>query len=282
MNFETGWWSMIKIKNISFSYEEGHNVLNNYSLTIKKGEWVTILGHNGSGKSTLSKLLVGLHQVNEGQIFIDDIELTEETIYDIREKIGIVFQNPDNQFVGSTVRDDIAFSLENRNVSYERMLELVDETAKQVKMDKFLNREPHRLSGGEKQRVAIAGVLAQGAKIIILDEATAMLDPQGRLSMMELISEISKDEETTIIMITHHLDEAIHSDRIVVMNDGEILLNGSPKEVFTKQELLESVKLDVPFSVKASYELKELGLVDQVYTSEEELLGALWTLDLNQ
>ena len=273
---------MIKINNISFGYEENQTVLNNYSLNIKKGEWVTILGHNGSGKSTLSKLLVGLYKVNKGHIFIDDIELTEDSVYDIREKIGIVFQNPDNQFVGSTVRDDIAFSLENRNVPYEQMLERVEQTATKVKMDKFLDREPHRLSGGEKQRVAIAGVLAQGAKIIILDEATAMLDPQGRLSMMELITEISKDEETTIIMITHHLDEAIHSDRIVVMNEGEILLEGTPKEVFSKQELLESVQLDVPFAVKASYELKALGLIDEVYTDEEELLGALWTLDLNQ
>ncbi len=273
---------MIKIKDVTFGYEEDQTVLDHYNLEIKKGEWVTILGHNGSGKSTLSKLLVGLHQVRGGQIFVDGLELNEETVYDIRQKIGIVFQNPDNQFVGSTVRDDIAFGLENHNVPYDEMVKLVDNMAKKVNMHHFLDREPHRLSGGEKQRVAIAGVLAQGSQVIILDEATAMLDPQGRLSMMSLIKELAQDEETTIIMITHHLDEAIHSDRIVVMNAGQIILDGTPQAVFAKQEMLESVQLDVPFAVKASYELKELGLVDQVYTNEEELLGALWTLDLKQ
>ena len=193
-----------------------------------------------------------------------------------------MFQNPDNQFVGSTVKDDIAFALENQNVPYEEMVRLVDEMSKKVNMHQFLDREPHRLSGGEKQRVAIAGVLAQGSKVIILDEATAMLDPQGRLSMMRLIANIAQDEETTIIMITHHLDEAIHSDRIVVMNDGKILLDGTPQDVFLQQELLESVKLDVPFAVKASYDLKAQGLIDEIYTNESELLKALWTLNLNQ
>ncbi|MGL4374760.1 MAG: energy-coupling factor transporter ATPase [Turicibacter sp.] len=270
---------MITLKDVTFGYEEDQIVLNNYNLNIKKGEWVTILGHNGSGKSTLSKLLVGLLKANTGEIKVDDLVLDEETVYEVRQKVGIVFQNPDNQFVGSTVRDDIAFGLENNQVPYEKMARTVEEFAEKVGMKRFLDREPHRLSGGEKQRVAIAGVLAQGAKIIILDEATAMLDPQGRLNMMELIRELATDEDQTIIMITHHLDEAIYSDRIVVMNEGQIILEGTPREVFRNKTLLESVHLDVPFAVKASYELKEQGILNDIYTNEEELVKVLWTLN---
>lgn len=273
---------MITLTDVTFGYEENQLVLKDYNLNIKKGEWVTILGHNGSGKSTLSKLLVGLLKANDGEIKIDDLILNEDTVYDVRPKIGIVFQNPDNQFVGSTVRDDIAFGLENNQVPYEEMSSRVEEFATKVGMKRFLDREPHRLSGGEKQRVAIAGVLAQGAKIIILDEATAMLDPQGRLNMMELIRELAQDKEQTIIMITHHLDEAIYSDRIVVMNEGQIILEGTPKEVFKNKEILESVQLDVPFAVKASYELKEQKIIDEIYTNESELVNALWTLNSNQ
>lgn len=273
---------MITLTDVTFGYEENQLVLKDYNLNIKKGEWVTILGHNGSGKSTLSKLLVGLLKANDGEIKIDDLILNEDTVYDVRQKIGIVFQNPDNQFVGSTVRDDIAFGLENNQVPYEEMSSRVEEFATKVGMKRFLDREPHRLSGGEKQRVAIAGVLAQGAKIIILDEATAMLDPQGRLNMMELIRELAQDKEQTIIMITHHLDEAIYSDRIVVMNEGQIILEGTPKEVFKNKEILESVQLDVPFAVKASYELKEQKIIDEIYTNESELVNALWTLNSNQ
>lgn len=273
---------MIELNNVTFGYEENQEVLKNYSLSIDKGEFITILGHNGSGKSTLSKLLVGLVKANQGEIWVEGQLLDEESVYDIRQKIGIVFQNPDNQFVGSTVRDDIAFGLENKCVAYEEMHRLVNEYSEKVGMKSFLDREPHRLSGGEKQRVAIAGVLALGANIIILDEATAMLDPQGRQNMMELVRELAQEEDKTIIMITHHLDEAVHSDRIVVMNDGKIILEGTPKEVFAQKELLESVKLDVPFAVKASYELKEKGIIDGICTSEEELMNTLWTLNSKQ
>jgi len=274
--------AMIELNNVTFGYEENQEVLKNYSLAIDKGEFITILGHNGSGKSTLSKLLVGLVKANQGEIWVEGQLLDEESVYDIRQKIGIVFQNPDNQFVGSTVRDDIAFGLENKCVAYEEMHRLVNEYSEKVGMKSFLDREPHRLSGGEKQRVAIAGVLALGANIIILDEATAMLDPQGRQNMMELVRELAQEEDKTIIMITHHLDEAVHSDRIVVMNDGKIILEGTPKEVFAQKELLESVKLDVPFAVKASYELKEKGIIDEICTSEEELMNTLWTLNSKQ
>ncbi|HAX74194.1 MAG TPA: energy-coupling factor transporter ATPase [Firmicutes bacterium] len=273
---------IIELNNVSFGYEDDQTVLENYNLQVKQGEWLTILGHNGSGKSTLSKLLVGLLKANDGDIIVDDLVLTEETVYEVRRKIGIVFQNPDNQFVGSTVRDDIAFGLENKQVPYKEMVALVDEYAEKVNMKRFLDREPHRLSGGEKQRVAIAGVLALGANIIILDEATAMLDPRGREDMMSLIQELAQDQDKTIIMITHHLDEAIHSDRIIVMNAGKIMLEGTPDEVFAHKDLLESVQLDVPFAVRASYELKEQGILDQIYTNEGDLVKALCTLNLNQ
>ena len=273
--------NVVKLENVCFGYEDGNEVLKNFNLTINEGEFVTILGHNGSGKSTLSKLLVGLHEIQGGKIIIDGQPLTESSVFDIRQKVGIVFQNPDNQFVGCTVRDDIAFGLENKCVPYEEMDNLVNKYAQEVGMGDFLNFEPHYLSGGEKQRVAIAGVLALGAKIIILDEATAMLDPQGREDMMKLIHELVKNRDKTIIMITHYLDEAIHSDRIIVMNEGKIILEGKPKDVFKEKELLESVKLDVPFAVKVSYELTKRGVLREIVTSDEELMNELSKLNLN-
>ncbi len=273
--------NVVKLENVCFGYEDGNEVLKNFNLTINEGEFVTILGHNGSGKSTLSKLLVGLHEIQGGKIIIDGQPLTESSVFDIRQKVGIVFQNPDNQFVGCTGRDDIAFGLENKCVPYEEMDNLVNKYAQEVGMGDFLNFEPHYLSGGEKQRVAIAGVLALGAKIIILDEATAMLDPQGREDMMKLIHELVKNRDKTIIMITHYLDEAIHSDRIIVMNEGKIILEGKPKDVFKEKELLESVKLDVPFAVKVSYELTKRGVLSEIVTSDEELMNELCKLNLN-
>ena len=273
--------NVVKLENVCFGYEDGNEVLKNFNLTINEGEFVTILGHNGSGKSTLSKLLVGLHEIQGGKIIIDGQPLTESSVFDIRQKVGIVFQNPDNQFVGCTVRDDIAFGLENKCVPYEEMDNLVNKYAQEVGMGDFLNFEPHYLSGGEKQRVAIAGVLALGAKIIILDEATAMLDPQGREDMMKLIHELVKNRDKTIIMITHYLDEAIHSDRIIVMNEGKIILEGKPKDVFKEKELLESVKLYVPFAVKVSYELTKRGVLSEIVTSDEELMNELCKLNLN-
>jgi len=273
---------IINLKNVTFGYESDHKVLEDFNLEINEGEFITILGHNGSGKSTLSKLLVGLLAYQSGEIIIDNQLLTEESLYEIRQKIGIVFQNPDNQFVGSTVRDDIAFGLENKCVPYDEMNKLVNEFSAKVGMEKHLDREPQNLSGGEKQRVAIAGSLALGAKILILDESTAMLDPRGRHEMITLIKELAMKKDKTILMITHHLDEAIYSDRIIVMNAGKIILDGKPNEIFAQKELLESVKLDVPFAVKASYELKQKGIIDEICTNDEELMEKLWSLNLNQ
>ena len=248
---------MIRLENVTFGYDEGQTVLKDYSLKINQGEFVTILGHNGSGKSTLSKLLVGLIEAQAGKIFVDGQPLNEETVFEIRQKIGIVFQNPDNQFVGSTVRDDIAFGLENKCVSYEEMNRLVEEYATKVGMKQFLDREPHHLSGGEKQRVAIAGVLALGAKIIILDEATAMLDPQGRENMMELVHELAQDEDKTIIMITHDANIANHAKKVLHIFDGEIVEDKARKEKEKQSEVqseaAESVssELEKDFGVNA-------------------------------
>ena len=271
---------LIDLREITFGYEEGQEVLKNFSLNVNKGEFVAILGHNGSGKSTLSKILVGLLMPQSGSVVFDNEVLTEENLFKIRQNIAIVFQNPDNQFVGSTVRDDIAFGLENKCVPYDEMVALVEEFAKKVGMFHYLDREPQTLSGGEKQRVAIAGGLALGAKLLILDESTAMLDPRGRQEMMSLIREIASEKQKTILMITHHLDEAVHSDRIIVMNKGKIILDGTPQDVFENKEMLESVKLDVPFAVKASYELMQKGILDGLCTTDEELVDKLWTLNL--
>jgi len=239
---------MIKVKNLDFSYKQKEKVVDNVSFQINKGEFVTILGHNGSGKSTLAKLLVGLLKADNGEIFIGNELLTDESIDNIREKVGIVFQNPDNQFVGVTVKDDIAFGMENRKVPREEMLALIDKYSKLVRMEKYLNYNPENLSGGEKQRVAIAGVLSINPEIIIFDEATSMLDPKGVAEVNEVIKNLKK--EKTIISITHNLNEAVHSDRVIVMNDGKIILNDVPKNVFKEKEILEECHLDILESMK--------------------------------
>ena len=239
---------MIKVKNLDFSYKQKEKVVDNVSFQINKGEFVTILGHNGSGKSTLAKLLVGLLKADNGEIFIGNELLTDESIDNIREKVGIVFQNPNNQFVGVTVKDDIAFGMENRKVPREEMLALIDKYSKLVRMEKYLNYNPENLSGGEKQRVAIAGVLSINPEIIIFDEATSMLDPKGVAEVNEVIKNLKK--EKTIISITHNLNEAVHSDRVIVMNDGKIILNDVPKNVFKEKEILEECHLDILESMK--------------------------------
>jgi len=265
---------MIEIKNLKFGYEE-KVVFDGLNLTIREGEFVAILGHNGSGKSTLSKLLVGLEIVDEGEIWIDGLYSSDETIDEIRKKVSIVFQNPDNQFVGATVVDDIAFGLENRQVPRAEMIELVAKYVAKMGLVGLENSAPHDLSGGQKQRTAIAGALAVGAGILILDEATSMLDPAGRADIMKLVRELASDEKRTIIMITHHLDEAVYADRLIVLNDGEIVKNGTPIEVFEHPEELEKVGLDVPFAVKASKELLGQRVISKICVTNEELVEAL-------
>jgi energy-coupling factor transport system ATP-binding protein len=270
---------LVNIENVSFRYD-GQEVfaLKDVSFQINDGEWLAIVGHNGSGKSTLAKLLNGLQYPEKGTIRIDGMELTEETVWDTRKLVGMVFQNPDNQFVGTTVQDDVAFGLENNGIPREDMVERVQSSLKRVKMEQFLDQEPHHLSGGQKQRVAIASVIALRPKIIVLDEATSMLDPRGREEVLETIRDLKKDHNMTVISITHDLEEAAKADRIIVMNRGELYREGLPEEIFQMDEELVKLGLDIPFPVKMSKMLKAKGIpVSKHYLSEEELVAQLWT-----
>lgn len=263
--------SIIEIDNLKFRYSNEDRAVNGVSLNIEENEFVCVLGHNGSGKSTLAKLMVGLLKAQSGTIKIKGTELTEETIDDLRHHIGIVFQNPDNQFVGVTVKDDIAFGLENRNYESSRMKELVLEYSKKVSMDKFLDHNPEQLSGGEKQRVAIAGVLAINPDIIIFDEATAMLDPKGVSEIIDIVNELKQYK--TVISITHNLNEAKYADRVIVMHQGKIVLNDKPEEVFKHVDLLKLSNLDILDSMKLIEMLDKSDI-----NRKEELKEALWEL----
>lgn len=263
--------SIIEIDNLKFRYSNEDRAVNGVSLNIEENEFVCVLGHNGSGKSTLAKLMVGLLKAQSGTIKIKGTELTEETIDDLRHHIGIVFQNPDNQFVGVTVKDDIAFGLENRNYESSRMKELVLEYSKKVSMDKFLDHNPEQLSGGEKQRVAIAGVLAINPDIIIFDEATAMLDPKGVSEIIDIVNELKQYK--TVISITHNLNEAKYADRVIVMHQGKIVLNDKPEKVFKHVDLLKLSNLDILDSMKLIEMLDKSNI-----NRKEELKEALWEL----
>ncbi|MEH7096391.1 energy-coupling factor ABC transporter ATP-binding protein [Neobacillus vireti] len=271
--------SIVSLKGVSFQYDtQERYALKNVSFDIYEGEWLAIVGHNGSGKSTMAKLLNGLQFPQEGEITIGSIKLNEETIWDVRKKIGMVFQNPDNQFVGTTVQDDVAFGLENNGVPREDMVHRVEDSLKRVKMDQFLYQEPHHLSGGQKQRVAIAGVLALRPSIIILDEATSMLDPRGREEVLETVRLLKQEKSLTVISITHDLDEAAKADRIIVMNRGEVFREGTPEEIFAMDEQLIQLGLDIPFSVKMSKAFRQNGMtLSKHYLTEEELVTELWT-----
>jgi energy-coupling factor transport system ATP-binding protein len=253
--------AILRIEDLSFSYDGQTDVLKNIDLTVETGRYLSIIGHNGSGKSTLAKLIVGLLESKRGHIYIFDQELTVKSVNQIRPHLGIVFQNPDNQFIGATVADDIAFGLENRRVPHEEMQPLIDEFAGKVKMTEFLDKEPSNLSGGQKQRVAIAGVLAMHPDLIILDEATAMLDPKGKREIRDIALEMKKDDpKLTIISITHDIEEAYRSDEIVVLNEGTIALKGTPDEVFARREELRAIDLDIPFVLKMKEALEKAAI----------------------
>ncbi len=251
---------MIEVKNLSFEYDEGLHTIDNISFNIDKGNYVAILGHNGSGKSTIAKLLIGLLEKKSGDIIVNGYELNMENLYKVRESIGIVFQNPDNQFIGATVRDDIAFGLENMCIPHEQMDDLISTYAKKVHMEDFLNHEPTKLSGGQKQRVAIAGILAMSPSIIILDEATSMLDPIGRREINTLVRELKKEKDMTIISITHDIEEAKYADQIILLNKGKIVKTGRAKDILSDIDLLSQLKLDIPFALKITNGLKEKGI----------------------
>ena len=269
---------MIEFKNVSFEYNEKDVALKNVSFVVNDHEWVSIIGHNGSGKSTIAKLLVGLIYATKGSVVYDGIELRDDTVANIRHKVGIVFQNPDNQFVGFNVKYDIAFGLENYNVERQEMIKLIDEYTKKVDMNDYLEREPQTLSGGQKQRVAIAGILALNCDIIILDEATSMLDPEGVVEIKKLIKELKEKYNKTVITITHDLDLAADSDRVVVMRLGEVIGDDKPEEIFKNGELLRSSNLDMPFALKAYDTVKN----NELLSKDDKLVEALWEYHLKK
>ena len=254
---------MINVVNVSYAYQytEGNKidwVLNNINLKINKGEFVAILGHNGSGKSTLAKHFNSLLRPTKGSVFIKDMDTLDESIqWNIRQTVGMVFQNPDNQIVATTVEEDVAFGPENLGVDPAEIRERVDHALKTVDMYEYRKHAPHLLSGGQKQRIAIAGVIAMKPECIVLDEPTAMLDPVGRREVMNTIKKLNREEGITVVLITHYMDEAVQADRVIVMEKGNIIMDGKPKSVFSNVEKLKQVGLDVPQVTELSYELRK-------------------------
>ena len=272
--------NIIEVRNLKYKYDsESENyTLNDVSFQVKKGEWLSIVGHNGSGKSTTVRLIDGLLEAESGDIIISGDKLTVENVWEKRRQIGMVFQNPDNQFVGATVEDDVAFGLENQGLAYDLMVERVQQALELVGMQDFKEREPARLSGGQKQRVAVAGVVALRPDIIILDEATSMLDPEGRLDLIQTVKKIKDSNQLTVISITHDLDEIALSDRVLVMKEGQVESTATPRELFSREDL-EELGLDQPFvnQVKAALRQSGLSLPDS-YLTEKELQDQLWAL----
>ena len=272
--------SVIDVKNLSFRYKESQEYYDVKDITfhVKRGEWLSIVGHNGSGKSTTVRLIDGLLEAESGEIVINGQQLTEENVWSIRRQIGMVFQNPDNQFVGATVEDDVAFGLENQGLSRQEMKKRVEEALDLVGMLDFKKREPARLSGGQKQRVAIAGVVALRPAILILDEATSMLDPEGRRELIETVKGIRKDYDMTVISITHDLEEVAMSDRVLIMKKGSIESTSSPRELFSRNDL-DQIGLDDPFANQLKHSLSQNGYdLPENYLTESELEDKLWEL----
>ena len=267
----------IEVKDLTYSYNESTPVLKGISFDIEVGEYVSIVGHNGCGKSTLCKLLIGLLEKNSGSIVINGLELNSDNLTKIRSKIATVFQNPDNQFIGATVEDDIAFSLENMSTPLSEMVEKVKEAASKVGMSDYLTKEPSYLSGGQKQRVAIADALVREPEILILDEATSMLDPSGKKEILDLISQMRKENPSlTVISITHDIEESYNSDRIILLDEGQLVLSCSPSELFDNRELIEKYNLTVPFVVELKFKLEELGYKFDKNPSLEDIGEKLW------
>lgn len=272
--------TMIKVKDLTYRYNstDEQPALNKVSLEIEAGQWVAIIGHNGSGKSTLAKALDGLIEPEAGTIEVAGLKLTAKTVWEVRNHIGMVFQNPDNQFVGADVEGDVAFGMENRGLARSEMLRRVKQALAAVNMTAYAKHEPVRLSGGQKQRVAIAGVLALQPDVIIFDESTSMLDPEGRQDIIDLMSKLNQ-EGFTIISITHDIDEASLAQRVIVLDDGQIIADQKPADLFAKGQALIELGLDVPYPEKLKHELSKLGLrVPTKYLDEEGMVAWLWQL----
>ena len=270
--------SAVEVSHLSFSYDGQNDVIKDVSFEIPKGSYTTIVGHNGSGKSTIAKLLIGLLKAKSGEIKILGNALNEENVYSLRNHVGIVFQNPDNQFIGSTVADDIAFGLENHCVPQEQMQAIIEDVAARVNMSNFLDSEPTKLSGGQKQRVAIAGILAIAPDIIIFDESTSMLDPQGKASINEQIQKLHDERNITILSITHDMEEVAQSEYVIVLKDGKVEMQGTPKQIFEHKGKLKEMKLELPFALSFSEKLKNEGIFKDSYCTLDEVVNELCQL----
>lgn len=273
---------LIQIQDLTYEYDDFK--LGPLNLEIEKDQWISVIGRNGSGKSTLARLIDGLIEAQSGTVTVDGLEVNEQNVWQIRSQIGVVFQNPDNQFVGANVEDDVAFGLENRQLSHAEMVKRVSESLEAVGMMEFAKHEPSRLSGGQKQRVAIAGILAIRPQIIILDEATSMLDPEGRRELIQLIRHLKDQYHFTVIAITHDIDETVFSDQIIVLDQGKIRMQGRPADVYRNRDQLLDLGLDLPFVEKLKFKLQENGLAelkDDEILDEKEMVAKLWQLNSN-
>lgn len=276
--------SIVKLSNVSYTYPDmSVSALNDVSFSISKGSWTALIGHNGSGKSTLAKIIDGLIMPgdNKSSVSINDISINTQTVWDIRDQIGVVFQNPDNQFVGATVEDDIAFGLENRNIPRDKMDKIIENVLSEVKMSKYRKKEPQTLSGGQKQRVAIAGILAINPKIIILDEATSMLDPEGRTQILSIIQNLQKTQGLTVISITHDVDEVMLADQVIVLDNGKVIAQDVPSKIFNNNHLIEKTRIGLPFVYQLRNALKQKGIeVPDDVNTEEKMVDYLCQLNL--
>ena len=271
----------ITAKDVVFPYEpeegcEPHNVLDGVSLSIRRGEFVALLGHNGSGKSTMAKMFNAMLLPTGGKVFVDGMDtVDEEILYEIRRRVGLVLQNPDNQLVASVVEEDVAFGPENLGIPPKEIRQRVDEALKAVGMYDFRLNAPYKLSGGQKQRIAIAGIIAMQPDCIVLDEPTAMLDPRGRTEVLETIHRLNEEKGITIVLITHYMDEAVQAGRVIVMDGGHVLLSGEPREVFSQVELLKKHQLDVPQATELTYRLQGMGFPMPCTLTTEECVEAI-------
>lgn len=273
--------SLIRFCDVSYRYESDNETplplaIKNINIDIKKGDFVAILGHNGSGKSTIAKLSNAIILPETGKVFVEGMDTADENLeYEIRQKVGVVFQNPDNQIVATIVEEDVAFGPENLGIEPGEIRQRVDNALKAVGMYEYRLHEPHKLSGGQKQRVAIAGVMAMQTDCIVLDEPTAMLDPKGREEVMKSMLRLNKEMGKTVVLITHYMDEAVKADRVIVMNSGNVVLDGTPREVFAHEDIIENAGLELPDSAKLSLKLKKNGvnLPDGILTPDEFIEG---------
>ena len=272
--------AILSVDKVSYSYDKKNSAIKELTFSVEKGEYVAIIGHNGSGKSTLAKLINGLIKPDSGEIVVDGFKSSDKNaLFDIRKRVGVVFQNPDNQLVASIVEDDVAFGPENLGVKREEIGKRIDFALKCVGMEEYRKSSPTRLSGGQKQRIAIAGVLALKPEILILDESTAMLDPQGRKEILDVIKKLNKEQGVTVVAITHYMEEVVSADKVYVLDDGVIALSGTPREIFKEKSVMKALGLELPSASYIATKLKERGVeIQGEILTEEELVEALCKL----